>query len=51
MSGVVLRIAGLRVAYGGQSAARSARPGAHYARPSPSLPSRGGSAHRESEHE
>jgi hypothetical protein len=51
MSDTVLRISGLKVAYGGQSAARSARPGAGSARPSPSLPSRGGSAQERVEHE
>jgi hypothetical protein len=43
MSGVVLRNAGLRVAYGGQSAVRSARPGVYMALPSPALPCTGGS--------
>jgi hypothetical protein len=43
MNGVVLRIAGLRVAHGGQSAARSARPGVYMAPPSLALPCRGGS--------
>jgi hypothetical protein len=51
MTDVVLRVKGLKVAYCGQSALRCARPGAHAARPSPALPSRGGSAHRRPEHE
>ena len=40
MSDVVLRVSGLKVAYGGPSAARSARPGAGSARPAPPLPGR-----------
>jgi hypothetical protein len=49
MSEIVLRVAGLKVAYGGPSAARSARPGPDRASLSPSFPSRGGSAYRRSD--
>ena len=41
MADVVLRVKGLKVAYGGLLAARSARPGDYRSPPSPSLPLKG----------
>jgi hypothetical protein len=49
MSDPVLRVAGLKVAYGGRRASRSARKGGPLARPLPvPPPTGGGSAQRES---
>jgi len=44
MTGVVLSVRGLKVAYGGQNAMRSAHLGGYCAPLFPALPRRGGSA-------